>query len=196
MMLISLRSRNNYLILAYDQPRVMSFKIAVPNVNFPPGEDPGSYSSKSGGCETNSKHAYRYIADVKFSNGRSVEIPAGYTTFIPTITPTKPVVPFVSNVTFGESSPCGSRYNSLGNCISDQNQTIFGAQVTLDNGNVYQPGKYFSFDNIADLSNVVINKTQVILSRDESLYIISQPDPLLLRSYQWAPNQKGRTTGR
>lgn len=146
MILISLRSRINFPNLDYNQPRVMAFKIAVPNINFPPGQDLSSSSRSQGQRETNSKNTYRYIADVKFSNGRDVKIPAGYTTFVPTITPTKPIIPFVSNVTFVGSSPCGLPYSNLNAvaCISGQNQTVFGAQVTLDTGNAYRPGKCYS----------------------------------------------------
>jgi hypothetical protein len=124
----------------YSQPVVVPFAVAVPNVNYPPvlGRNGGWLGD--GGWETESTHAYRYTALITFKSGHKVEIPAGYTTFDPVHDASLPTRAFVSNVTFEEQT-WGSR-DHFDECTADIKKTIFGAQVTLEGGNVVRAGEY------------------------------------------------------
>jgi hypothetical protein len=126
----------------YSQPVVVPFTVAVPNVNYPPVLDPNRHYGRGGdgGWETESTHAYRYTALIVFKSGHKVEIPAGYTTFDPVHDASLPTRAFVSNVTFEEQT-WGSR-DHFDECTADIKKTIFGAQVTLEGGNVVRAGEY------------------------------------------------------
>ncbi|KIM76920.1 hypothetical protein PILCRDRAFT_825925 [Piloderma croceum F 1598] len=128
----------------YSQPVVVPFTVAVPNVNYPPVLNLGGYSvSSDTGLETDSKHAYRYIALIAFKSGHKVEIPAGYTTFDPVHDTFIPTGAFSTNVTFEEEIR-GSR-DHFDNCTADMEKTIFGAQITLEGGDVVRTGECLAF---------------------------------------------------
>lgn len=104
----------------------------MPNVNYPPGQ----HAAPSSNCEsmiTDGAHSYHYTAIVTFSSGRIVEVPAGYTTFVPTPASLSPATTFVSSVPFRDED-CDREHND---CIFDQ---LFAAEVTLESGNVVTQG--------------------------------------------------------
>jgi len=129
--------------LDYSQPVVVPFTVAVPNVNYPPGLHVSYSSGSDTGLETYSKHAYRYTALVAFQSGYKVKIPAGYTTFDPVHDASLPTRAFSTNVTFEEEA--WRSWDHYDNCTADMEETIFGAQVTLDGGNVVRTGKCLAF---------------------------------------------------
>jgi len=120
----------------YSRPHVVPFAVAIPNVNFPPGTGRSGFSSHFGSMhDAESQHRYFYIAVITFASGRTVKVPAGYTTFLPTPADLPPATPFASNITF-ERDDCNQRID----CRSSRQFPIFGAQVTLEGGNVVRQG--------------------------------------------------------
>ena len=127
----------------YSQPVIVPFAVAVPNVNYPPALHLSGYSFGNSGRETDCMHLYRYTALIAFKSGHKVEIPAGYTTFDPVHDAPLPPRAFSTNVTFEEETQ-GSRDHFEG-CTADTEKPIFGAQVTLEGGNVVRTGECPAF---------------------------------------------------
>lgn len=123
----------------YSRPVVTPFLVAVPNVNFPPGQR--SHGLWHTGEEeiAGSKHSYHYTAVITFANGKTISVPAGYTTFFPTHEALPPAKKIVTNVTFEELPKCRT-WGQLDECASNAESTTFGAQVTLEGGNVVRAG--------------------------------------------------------
>lgn len=94
-----------------------------------------------------SKHSYHYTTIVKFASGRTVEVPAGYTTFLPISVPSvsRAAEPFTTNLTLLEGPRCQSRscYNDSASlqCIAHVQTTTFGAEVVLDGGYAIRQGE-------------------------------------------------------
>jgi hypothetical protein len=105
----------------------------MPNVNYPPGQRTFLSSGNSKSMDTGGAHSYHYTAIVTFSSGRIVEVPAGYTTFVPAPADLSPAMTFVSSVPFRDED-CHRQQND---CISHQH---FAAEVTLESGNVVTQG--------------------------------------------------------
>ncbi|KAJ7269739.1 hypothetical protein C8J57DRAFT_1227447 [Mycena rebaudengoi] len=87
----------------FSHPIITPFIVASPAVNYP--EVDGSYTTKW--SEQLSRHSvsdlgYLYVALVTFSDGRTVDVPAGYTTFQPAAPTRSTQAPFTWNVTFTE----------------------------------------------------------------------------------------------
>lgn len=74
-----------------------------------------------------------------FTDGRTVNVPAGHTTFVPAdhVKPTK--MPSSWNATFKDQ--CDEILNrELDRCLPKDERSKFVAEVTLDKGNVVQKG--------------------------------------------------------
>ncbi|KAF7360774.1 hypothetical protein MVEN_00809400 [Mycena venus] len=118
-------------------PIVTPFTVSVPAVNYPPGDERIR-------VVRNARHSwgdlsYEYTAIVTFTDGRTVDIPAGHTTFVPAdhASPTK--MPSSWTATFKD--PCdefGDR--ELDRCLPKAQRSEFVAEVTLDEGNIVQKG--------------------------------------------------------
>lgn len=119
---------------------MVPFAVAMPNVQFPPGQDAPSVCDEQESRDNlvQSKHVYRYAALITFSGGRLVEVPAGYTTFHPAPPPSVPVHHMSStNVTFshegwGTCAMTGLPMNVL--------RPMYTARVDLENGGVVHAG--------------------------------------------------------
>ncbi|KAJ7322829.1 hypothetical protein DFH08DRAFT_888012 [Mycena albidolilacea] len=132
------------------QPTVMPFTVAVPAVSYPPvlarpqvlGLSPRSRHSSS-------DLGYRYIAVVTFVDGRTEDVSAGHTTFIPSSQVNSPQTPFTWNGTFVDArykcrgdSPQWKKYNEdFEKCLPEAQRSSFVAEITLEEGNVVQRGK-------------------------------------------------------
>lgn len=131
----------------YSKADIYPFTVAMPNVNYPPGLATHSYRMSHGERMTNSINTYQYTTIIKFASGREVELLPGHTTFHPAPPETSPQIPFTMNITFEESERdrCGEGICSYsqGNrttCTSGMKDTLFGAMVTLEGGNVVRTG--------------------------------------------------------
>ncbi|KAJ6545418.1 hypothetical protein B0H19DRAFT_1238291 [Mycena capillaripes] len=118
-------------------PIVTPFTVSVPAVNYPPGDERirvVRIARHSWG-----DLSYEYTAIVTFTDGRTVDVPAGHTTFIPAdhSNPTK--MPSSWNATFKD--PCNELQDrELDRCLPKDERSEFVAEVTLDEGNVVQKG--------------------------------------------------------
>ncbi|KAJ6572262.1 hypothetical protein B0H19DRAFT_1256158 [Mycena capillaripes] len=132
------------------QPTVMPFTVAVPAVNYPPV----LARSQELGLSPRSRHSssdlgYRYIAIVTFVDGRTEDVSAGHTTFIPTSQVNSPQTPFTWNGTFvdarskcrGNSPHQKKYYKDFEKCLPEAQRSSFVAEITLEEGNVIQRGK-------------------------------------------------------
>jgi hypothetical protein len=116
------------------------FVVVTPNVNYPPGQTQFRPGAQYDLGTTGSTHAYRYTALVSFSGGHRVDIPAGYTTFLPTDAIPPSASAFSQNITFEPIRDC--KRGRFDECTSDMDKTVFGAQVTLEGGNVVRAGEH------------------------------------------------------
>lgn len=91
---------------------------------------------------TDYRHSYHYTALITFSDGRTVEVPAGFTTFHPA--PTVPSAQVIStNITFSSTS-CYDQNMWLGTCSSlIPNETAFTAHIDFEHGNAVHAGMVF-----------------------------------------------------
>ncbi|KAJ7348048.1 hypothetical protein DFH08DRAFT_1080204 [Mycena albidolilacea] len=118
-------------------PIVTPFTVSVPAVNYPPGDERVRVVRRT-------RHSwgdlsYEYTAIMTFTDGRTVNVPAGHTTFVPAdhANPTK--MPSSWNATFKD--PCDDILNrELDRCLPKDERSEFVAEVTLDEGNVIQKG--------------------------------------------------------
>ncbi|KAJ7491927.1 hypothetical protein FB451DRAFT_511911 [Mycena latifolia] len=139
----------------FSQPIVTPFTVAVPAVNYPSVLDqrwrrlypPISWHSFG-------DLAYRYIAVVTFIDGRTVDVLAGHTTFVPTIHASTEQTPFIWKTTLNRKtilhdvlSICGnshpeikSQIEEFERCFPEAERTEFGIEITLEDGNVVQRG--------------------------------------------------------
>jgi len=129
------------------------FVVATPNVNYPPGQTLfGSGAQLENDLrKTGSTHAYRYTALVSFSGGRRVDIPVGYTTFLPTNAIPPIANAFSQNISFEPIGDC--KRVRFDECTSDIDKTVFGAQVTLEGGNVVRAGEHSRSSFIVGLNS-------------------------------------------
>lgn len=81
---------------------------------------------------------------VTFTDGRTVDVSAGHTTFIPAdnVNPTK--LPSSWNATFRD--PCDEFHQDrkLDRCLPKDERSTFVAEVTFDEGNVVQKGSHLT----------------------------------------------------
>ncbi|KAJ6527268.1 hypothetical protein DFH09DRAFT_164284 [Mycena vulgaris] len=131
----------------FSQPVVTPFTVAVPAVNYPPSLNKYRHLDGLVSRHSFSDLSYRYIAVVTFTDGRTVDVPAGYTTFIPTVHASAAKTPFSWNTTFGEAPRCGDetpdqkkRTEDLEKCLPKAQRSTYVAEITLDEGNVVQAG--------------------------------------------------------
>ncbi|KAJ7179631.1 hypothetical protein C8R46DRAFT_645950 [Mycena filopes] len=140
--------------LNFSRPVVTPFVVASPAVNYPPAivswRDISVFSPI--GRHAYSDLGYHYVAVVTFTDGSQTEVPAGYTNFRPTSPTNTPKTPFVWNATLmstnikqcsdrPELSLLGSESDSLERCLSKEQQSVFVAEVTLDDGNTVRRGE-------------------------------------------------------
>ncbi|KAJ6527270.1 hypothetical protein DFH09DRAFT_164356 [Mycena vulgaris] len=131
----------------FSQPVVTPFTVAVPAVNYPPGLIKSRHLESPLSRHSFSDLGYRYTAVVTFTDGRIVDVPAGYTTFIPTVHVSAEKTPFSWNTTFEEMPRCGDetpyqkrRTEDLEKCLPKAQRSTFVAEITLDEGNIVQAG--------------------------------------------------------
>ncbi|KAJ7602198.1 hypothetical protein DFH06DRAFT_1488854 [Mycena polygramma] len=133
------------------QPIIVPFTVAVPAVNYPPA----AISSRMLYGPV-SRHAftdldYRYTAIVTFTDGRTKDVLAGHTTFVPSALTVPEKTPFTWNTTFAlaDSDQCGTtdspvmkkRAEELENCLPAAQHSKFVAEITLEDGNTVQTGR-------------------------------------------------------
>ncbi|KAJ7698897.1 hypothetical protein B0H17DRAFT_1129452 [Mycena rosella] len=136
----------------FSKPMVAAFIVASPAVNYPPAVK----NYRGGDSQPIRRHAdshlgYHYVAVVEFTNGTTVELPAGHTTFVPTSPPPPPPpgVPFSWNVTLGENKvheelDLPQDKKNLADrqrCLPEELRSVFVAEVTLEEGNVVRGGQ-------------------------------------------------------
>ncbi|KAJ7477253.1 hypothetical protein B0H11DRAFT_2281418 [Mycena galericulata] len=134
----------------FSHARVTPFIVAAPAVNYPPAV---KTSRSMNTMQPIKRHAYsqmgyHYIAVVNFTDGRTVDVPAGHTNFVPVSAPVE-TKPFTLNATFSEQDDCGDygepnakkRRSDMERCLPEELRSAFYAEVTLDQGNVLQRGK-------------------------------------------------------
>ncbi|KAJ6452262.1 hypothetical protein C8R45DRAFT_1041062 [Mycena sanguinolenta] len=132
----------------FSRPLVKPFIVASPAVNFPPS----SKSYRPGNTlNLYQRHVYddleyHYIAVVNFTDGRTVNLRAGYTTFSPTFPkPSATTTPFKWTGTFEEKEGCSKGLpqtrKTLDECLPGDLRSVFVAEVTLDDGNIIQRGR-------------------------------------------------------
>ncbi|KAJ7732975.1 hypothetical protein B0H16DRAFT_1580230 [Mycena metata] len=118
-------------------PIVTPFTVSIPAVNYPPGDERTR-------VVRNGRHgwgdlSYEYTAIVTFTDGRTVDVPAGHTTFVPVDHVDRTKMPFSWNATFKD--PCAQRQDrELDRCLPKDERSEFVAAVTLDEGNVVEKG--------------------------------------------------------
>ncbi|KAF7356413.1 hypothetical protein MVEN_00974100 [Mycena venus] len=131
------------------QPIVTAFTVAVPRVNYPPVvENSRRYLRGPVSKHSFSDLGYRYIAVVTFIDGRTEDVPAGRTTFVPSSQTNPQQMPRTWNVTF-EDSDCRrdtsptmkKRDEDLEKCLPEVHRSAFAAEITLDEGTVAQKGR-------------------------------------------------------
>ncbi|KAF7361152.1 hypothetical protein MSAN_01147000 [Mycena sanguinolenta] len=134
----------------FSRPLVKPFIVASPAVNFPPSFNnyrPGST------LDLYQRHVYsdleyHYIAVVNFTDGRTVDLRAGYTTFSPAfLKPSVTTTPFKWTGTFEEKEGCSKdlpqtrkTLDDRERCLPGDLRSVFVAEVTLEDGNVIQRG--------------------------------------------------------
>jgi hypothetical protein len=118
---------------AYSQPVIVPFTVAVPNANYPLAFNLLGYLFSDSGRETHSVHLYCYTTLIALMSGHKVEIPTGYTTFDPVHDISLSMKAFSTNVMFEE--PTWGLQDHFQECTADK-KPIWGAQVTLEGGNV------------------------------------------------------------
>ncbi|KAJ6495180.1 hypothetical protein C8R45DRAFT_1133466 [Mycena sanguinolenta] len=136
----------------FSRPLVKPFIVASPAVNYPPST---AYNYRYiDSLSLFKRHAYsnlgyHYTAIVNFTDGRTVHLPAGHTTFRPTST--RPLAPTPSswNQTFSmhhETCTADLPQNKEAldrreKCLPESLRSSFIAEITLEDGNVVQRGQ-------------------------------------------------------
>ncbi|KAJ7136543.1 hypothetical protein C8R43DRAFT_1203261 [Mycena crocata] len=154
------------LPIDFSEPRVTPFLISSPAVNYPPSADNhrdvvGSRAIRRHGY---SEVGYIYTAIINLSDGRTVEVPAGHTNFVPTSPPPPPQTPFSWNMTFAEHEPGREQLPSrqlddLRRCPPEESRSVFTAEVTLEQGNVVQGGSILQNGGDPDYRKSVCQRT-------------------------------------
>ncbi|KAJ7491907.1 hypothetical protein FB451DRAFT_1388358 [Mycena latifolia] len=137
--------------LNFSQPIVTPFVVSSPAVNYPPATERYRWLLDRGKMARHSETAltYRYVAVVTFDDGRVVEVPAGYTNFVPAAQVLSTNTPVTVNGTFGTITcngdyplPLSSKLDrNLDRCLPEEKRSTFIAEVTFDGGNVVQRGQ-------------------------------------------------------
>ncbi|KAF7361156.1 hypothetical protein MSAN_01147400 [Mycena sanguinolenta] len=132
----------------FSRPLVKPFIVGSPAVNFPPSFKSSRQRTSSGLHQRHvySDLGYHYIAVVNFTDGRTVDLRAGYTTFLPTFR--KPsAAPFNWNGTFAEPENCEKdlpqtrkMLDDMERCLPADLRSVFVAEVTLEDGNAIHRG--------------------------------------------------------
>ncbi|KAJ7229158.1 hypothetical protein GGX14DRAFT_416902 [Mycena pura] len=131
-------------------PRVTPFIVVSPAVNHPPAvHNYRSWSVAQPIMQHSFSHlGYHYTAVVKFTDGRSTDIPAGHTNFVPTYSVPSSETPFTWNATFESRERDNSdlpaikkRLADRERCLPEALRSVFIADVTLEEGNVLQRGE-------------------------------------------------------
>ncbi|KAJ7809051.1 hypothetical protein B0H14DRAFT_2867794 [Mycena olivaceomarginata] len=128
-------------------PSSPPFTVAVPAVNYPPVVM--VYRSLYGPISRHSCSSlgYHYTAVVTFTDGRTENVPAGHTAFIPSSQP-HVQAPFTRNSTFEYLNLCEmddlvSRKHDkdLEKCLPEAQRSVFRAEINLAEGNVVEKGR-------------------------------------------------------
>ncbi|KAJ7117687.1 hypothetical protein C8R44DRAFT_200209 [Mycena epipterygia] len=130
------------------QPIVVPFIVSSPAVNYPPAAKNSRLHSMGPRTRfSDTVISYRYVAVVTLADGRVVEVPAGYTNFVPVSQVLPTHNPFTLNTTFADPSRCDGGYSRpswyfhLDRCLPAENRTRYVAEVTLEEGNVVRQGQ-------------------------------------------------------
>ncbi|KAJ6530010.1 hypothetical protein DFH09DRAFT_1370814 [Mycena vulgaris] len=126
----------------FSQPIVTPFIVASPTVNYPPVAHQRIISrNQISPIERHgrSKLGYHYTAVVTFIDGRTVEVDAGYTTFVPT-SAHPALTPMAWNMTFSTRNKHFAELE-LERCLPHEQRSTFTAEITLEDGNVVQRGQ-------------------------------------------------------
>ncbi|KAJ7716145.1 hypothetical protein B0H16DRAFT_1898493 [Mycena metata] len=128
-------------------PIVTPFTVVVPAVNYPPVTTRYRNLYEPVPQHAFSDLGYRYMALVKFVNGRTEDVLAGHTTFAPSSETRPHPVPFIANQTFAdpgcerEYPTARKRAERLESCLPEAQRSTFVAEITLEDGNVVQQGQ-------------------------------------------------------
>ncbi|KAJ7269769.1 hypothetical protein C8J57DRAFT_1607569 [Mycena rebaudengoi] len=128
----------------FSHPIIAPFVVASPAVNYP--EVDGSVSIKLSepiSRYSDSDLGYVYVALVTFTDGRTIDVPAGHTTFQPTAPTRSTQAPFTWNVTFTDSEFLYQvrRREKLERCLPKAQRSTFVGEVTLHEGKVMHRGR-------------------------------------------------------
>ncbi|CAK5267559.1 unnamed protein product [Mycena citricolor] len=133
------------------RPVVTPFHVAVPSVNYPPSPQYRSRDLLNGPVDDNYGYVdltYQYLATVTFFDGRTTEVPAGYTTFSPLsfVRPSQEPVTLsadlkqdFSSIT-QEAPDVRAREDKLEKCLPRAQRSNFTVKINLDEGSVVQQG--------------------------------------------------------
>ncbi|KAJ7307000.1 hypothetical protein DFH08DRAFT_900975, partial [Mycena albidolilacea] len=134
------------------QPFVIPFTVAVPAVNYPPVFDAYSSIQSSDPVfrHSSSNLGYRYIAVVRFVDGRTEDMLAGHTTFVPSCQGAVQQAPFARRTAFetpdcrrrrDDSPVLKKRAEDLERCLPESQRSAFIAEIHLEEGNVVHQGQ-------------------------------------------------------
>ncbi|KAJ6519163.1 hypothetical protein C8R45DRAFT_1065937 [Mycena sanguinolenta] len=130
------------------QPIVTSFTVAVPAVNYPPAIHNYRIFHGPVSRHTFSVLGYRYIAVVKFTDGRTEYVLAGHSTFVPVSQAGAQPGPYTGSTTFEESKcirpdnpESKKRTEDLERCLPESQRSAFSAEIFLADGNVVHKGR-------------------------------------------------------
>ncbi|KAJ6536596.1 hypothetical protein DFH09DRAFT_1178912 [Mycena vulgaris] len=171
----------------FSEPMVTPFIVACPAVNYPPSVEGhrhvvGSRAVRRHGY---AQLGYHYTAIVNFTDGRTVDLPAGYTTFVPTSPAPPPKTAFTWNATFTENKPgCeelpSEWLDTVKKCLPDELRSLFTAEVILEEGNVIQRGEPLKGTVSIHSTNGSTTMSDISINFATS------------NSYHWAIEQAGR----
>ncbi|KAF7369541.1 hypothetical protein MVEN_00284000 [Mycena venus] len=135
----------------FSRPLVKPFIVASPAVNYPPSF---VHYRQIDTFNLVKRHAYsdlgyHYTAVVNFTDGRTVHLPAGHTTFRPTYTRPLAPTPFSWNSTFlmhhetcmADLPQTKEMLALREKCLPESLRSAFIAEVTLEDGYAVQRGK-------------------------------------------------------
>ncbi|KAJ7269745.1 hypothetical protein C8J57DRAFT_320041 [Mycena rebaudengoi] len=135
----------------FSHPIITPFIVASPAVNYPEVYDSwGHVSPQEIPGHSDSELGYLYVALVTFTDGRTAEVPAGYTTFQPsalTVPGRSTQAPFTWNVTFTDheadiESPYDvRRREKLEKCLPTAQRSTFVGEITLYEGKSMHKGQ-------------------------------------------------------
>ncbi|KAG1741429.1 uncharacterized protein EDB91DRAFT_328571 [Suillus paluster] len=105
------------------------FGILVPNTNYPPGLDcrQGGMPYRGDFDVISSESIYEYFVEIRFSDGTTLEVPAGITAFTPFYS-TKNEAPS-TNISLGQSGPGFNMGPLVDSLRSNYTIEVFGARV-------------------------------------------------------------------